>query len=142
MVGMTESVLCPFSKPIIGQWCRCPHAVLAERCSGKMVCDRAADVRPRCMQLVDSFRQQSRFVLGLTRDTAPLTHTQSMKIRCGGLLGMHRLLNAPGDIPSVVQLIRLAEQEYTRLSAFPFEQLVRDISSFSHRRKLRNPSAS
>ena len=139
MGHMTESSLCPFSKPIIGQWCRCQNAILAERCSGKMICSKAEDYRPSCVELVDLFKRHSRFVLGLADDTVPLTHSQSMKVRCGGLLGMQRLLQSKRDVPSVAGLISAAEKKYGKLAAFPFSDIVRDINSFSHRKKFKKP---
>lgn len=137
MVAMSDPGLCPFSKPIIGQWCCCPHAILAERCSGKMACGQA-EYRPACVELVSLFKQQSRFVLGLASDDAQLTHAQLMKIRCGGLLGMQRLLQPSiTENPCVRDMITGAEQRFGQLSAFPFNDILRDISSFSHRKKLR-----
>jgi len=138
MVAMSDHGLCPFSKPIIGQWCRCQHAILAERCSGKMACGKTAEYRAGCVELVSMFKQQSRFVLGLASDQAQLTHAQSMKIRCGGLLGMQRVLQlSASDRPDVIDMITGAAQQFGQLSAFPFNEIVRDISRFSHRKKLR-----
>lgn len=84
------------------------------------------------------FKQHSRFVLGLASEDAPLTHAQSMRIRCGGLLGMQRLLQPTvADRPCVRDMIAGAEQRFGQLSAFPFNDIIRDISRFSHRKKLR-----
>ena len=136
MVAMSDPLLCPFSKPIIGHWCACPHARLAERCSGKMACDNAADLRPDCIELVSLLRRHSRFVLGLAEDISPLSHAQSMKIRCGGLLGMQRVLQASAEkLPSVPELIAESRRRYGQLSAFPCNEIARDIREFSHRSK-------
>ncbi len=133
-----KKTLCPFSKPIIGNWCQCQHANLDERCAGKMTCLRAHDYLAGCYALVDIFREKSRFVLGLSHADSELTHMQLMKIRCGGLQGMQRILMDKSEaigVPDVLQLIQLAEQRYGEVDAFPFSEIVSDIQNFSHRTK-------
>ena len=134
-----KKTLCPFSKPIIGNWCQCQHANLDERCAGKMTCLQAHEYLAGCYALVDTFREKSRFVLGLSQADSDLTQMQLMKIRCGGLLGMQRILMESKDcgVPNVLQLIQLAEQRYGEVSDFPFSEIVCDIQSFSHRAKKR-----
>ncbi|MCW8825384.1 MAG: hypothetical protein OQK78_03065 [Gammaproteobacteria bacterium] len=134
---MEEERLCPFSKPIIGQWCRCPHARLAERCSGKMICSREEDYRDSCIGLADLLREKSRFVLGIAAEDEELTHAQLMRLRCGGLLGMQRILELDVAEPPVVRgVMDAAEKQYGELSEFPFSEIVRDIKAFNHRRKV------
>ena len=131
------SQLCPFSKPIIGGWCHCEHASLAERCSGKMSCTQADQQRPDCLHLVDVFRERARFVLGLRDGSDQLTHAQLMKIRCGGLLGMQRLLQPQQQgAPSVIDMKQAARQRFGSLDDFPYSDIVSDMQAFSHR-KLR-----
>ena len=134
---MSKTDLCPFSKPIIGGWCQCEYASLSERCSGKMACTASAEYLPDCLRLVELFRSSSRFVLGIA-DTSQLTHSQLMKIRCGGLLGMQRHMDQSTDgAPSVTAMMELARQHYGELAEFPFSEILRDIQEFSHRKKLR-----
>jgi len=133
-----DEALCPFSKPILGNWCQCPHARTLDRCAGKMVCSRADDYLASCTGLVDTLRRNSRFVLGIPDGMAQLTHAQLMKIRCGGLRGMQRVLEPDADgVPEVREMIRLAEQAYGDVAAFPYVEIVGDIRAFSHRRRLR-----
>ena len=133
---MNGNSLCPFSKPIIGNWCQCPYASLADRCSGKMFCARAADYQESCAALVEMLKEKSRFVLGLGQDVGDLTHAQLMKIRCGGLLGMQRVLKMEtGAPPAVREVLAAAESQYGDVSSFPFSEIVRDIKAFRHRKK-------
>ncbi|RDH85915.1 MAG: hypothetical protein DIZ80_00110 [endosymbiont of Galathealinum brachiosum] len=128
--------LCPFSKPIIGNWCKCQYANLDDRCAGKMTCLQADDYISDCYDLVDVFKEQSRFILGLNQHEQALTHMQLMKIRCGGLLGMQRILSDQLDeVPDVLGVKHLAEQKYGDVSNFPFNEIVRDIKDFTHRKK-------
>ncbi len=133
---MANPTLCPFSKPIIGRWCRCEHARVSDRCAGKLVCTRAGLYRERCVALAAVLRERARFVLGIGAAEAVLTHAQSMKIRCGGLLGMQRVLAlAPDKPPAVLGVMDAVEERYGSLDAFPFNEIVQDIRAFSHRRK-------
>jgi len=136
---MNETRLCPFSKPLIGQWCQCAYASLAERCSGKMVCSQSERYLDSCSRLVDLFRDNARFVLGLGEHENQLTHTQLMKIRCGGLRGMQRIMQLSTQAAPVVRdVIEAAEQQYGSIAAFPFNEIVQDIRVFSHRNKKRD----
>ncbi len=133
-----KKTLCPFSKPIIGGWCQCAHANLDERCAGKMTCLKADEYISGCYELVNIFKEKSRFVLSLTDTEEELTHQQLMKIRCGGLLGMQRLLVEDiQDKPDVLDMQNQAIDAYGDIKNFPFSEIVRDIKDFSHRKKYR-----
>lgn len=130
---MSENILCPFSKPIIGNWCHCQYANLEERCSGKMSCKQPADFLESCYELVNTLKDNSRFVLGLHDDHALLTHAQLMKIRCGGLKGMQRVLHCDDAIPEVRNVIDVATARFGTIREFPFTEIMPDIKQFSHR---------
>lgn len=100
-----------------------------------MTCLKSEVYLEGCYQLVDLFREKSRFVLGIADQDDDLTHMQLMKIRCGGLKGMQRIMSATPGIPDVLQTIEMARQRYTELEAFPFNEIVRDIQEFSHRKR-------
>lgn len=88
------------------------------------------------MTLAAAFKEKSRFVLGQNTKNADLTHAQLMKIRCGGLLGMQRVLRlAPESPPAVLDLIAEAENEYGDVARFPFGEIVKDIQAFSIRKR-------
>ena len=130
--------LCPFSKPIIGNWCQCEFAHLHERCSGKMTCLEEEKYLSGCVGLVDLFKEKSRFILGITSNEIELTHMQLMKIRCGGLLGMQRILSDINEAPEVLNIIELSKEKYGDMRNFPFNEIVQDIKGFSHRNKRAN----
>jgi len=106
-----------------------------ERCAGKMVCKQPEKYLSHCRELVNLFKEKSRFVLGISQHQNELTHMQLMKIRCGGLLGMHRLLtNSQDSIPNVLQTMELAHNTYGDIRNFPFSEIVKDINDFNHRK--------
>lgn len=101
-----------------------------------MFCARAAEYQESCAELVEVLKEKSRFVLGVSPDDTELTHAQLMKIRCGGLLGMQRILKMGiGAPPAVREVISAAQSQYGDLSRFPFSEIVRDIKAFRHRKK-------
>lgn len=136
---MNDESLCPFSKPIVGNYCACPHAILSERCSGKMSCTRDAELRSGCEELLDLFKTRAHFVLSMSSVDEELTHAQLMKIRCGGLLGMQRVLQMDsGEVPGVRDVMANAEANYGSVAEFAFSEIMPDIQNFNHRRKKRS----
>lgn len=127
--------LCPFSKPILGKWCQCNYAKLADRCSGKMTCTRLDDLQSSCLELVDAFKGSARFILGVNNDNKELTHAQIMKIRCGGLLGIKRVFNIDSTQPvDVRDVIDKVIKEHGSIESFPYSEIVQDIKNFKHRK--------
>lgn len=130
--------LCPFSKPLMGQWCQCPYARLIDRCSGKMSCSGGENLYDSCNHLAKLLKQKSRFILGLNSAKTELTHAHSVKIRCGGLLGMQRHLEITvGQAPLIRDVINAAEARYGRIDDFPYDKIIQDINNFSHRNSRR-----
>lgn len=132
-----KKTLCPFSKPIVGKWCACQYARMDKRCAGKMTCLEEEKYIETCYEMVDLLKVKSRFILGISPNENELTHMQSMKIRCGGLMGMQRILLADNEVPDVLNVIELTKKKFNELERFPFNQIVQDIKVFSHREKLR-----
>lgn len=130
-----EENLCPFSKPIIGKWCQCPHAKLAELCSGKMSCTRAVEFKVSCDELDHVFKTNTRFILGVTSEESDLTHAQLMKIRCGGMSGMQRILQQDNQqAANVRDIIDITIKTFGSIDKFPFNEIVQDIKNFKHRK--------
>lgn len=133
-----EEKLCPFSKPIIGKWCCCQYAKLSDRCAGKMRCRHPANHLDNCHQLVAQLETNARFILGVSNKDSLLTHQQYMKIKCGGMEGMQRVLK-PGseELPDVIDIFVHIMKKYGSLTDFPYGEIVRDISHFSHRKAVK-----
>ena len=101
-----------------------------------MRCGRESDLLASCQSFVVILRQHSRFVLGITQASTELTHTQLMKIRCGGLRGMSRELgHEPQAVPAVRVIYDQVIAEYGDIDHFPFDRILKDIQSFSHRKQ-------
>ncbi len=137
---MSKDLLCPFSKPILGNFCQCRHALAVDRCAGKMSCGGDADALAACHRLVAILKERGRFLVGSATTDGMFTHAQLMKLRCGALRGMQRIL-APAaegeraDPPVILELIALAERRFGSLEGFPYSDIAPDIAAFSHRRR-------
>ncbi len=134
--------LCPFSKAIIGQWCCCKYARLSDpdRCAGKMHCQHPDNHLQTCRQLLADLEKNSRFILGVshTDSDKPLTHQQYMKIKCGGMEGMQRVLAQDTEqLPCITDIAAQIIIQYGSLAHFPYADIVRDIAGFSHRKLCR-----
>ncbi|MDH5184149.1 MAG: hypothetical protein OEX12_09695 [Gammaproteobacteria bacterium] len=104
-----------------------------------MSCTKDAELRSGCEELVDLFKAKAHFVLSMSSIDEELTHAQMMKIRCGGLLGMQRVLHMDSDdVPVVRDLMAAAEASYGSVLEFPFSEIMPDIQCFNHRRKKRS----
>jgi len=135
-VSTNDQKLCPFSKPIISFWCDCPHASLMEHCSGKMACNHNSTVYKSCNEIVDILKDHSSFIVGQSKQYTELTHAHSMKIRCGGILGMQRVMKINiGSVPVITEILAACTLRYGNFSNFPYSEIIQDIKVFNHRKK-------
>ena len=100
-----------------------------------MTCTRIDDLHESCLTLDVAFKNNTRFILGVKNNSDELTHAQLMKIRCGGLIGMTKVLNIDNDecisIRSIIDKITI---DYSSIEGFPFDRIVQDIKKFKHRK--------
>jgi hypothetical protein len=93
------------------------------------------DLKASCDELDQAFKTNMRFILGVINESDELTHAQLMKIRCGGLLGMTRVLGINTNDPvSVREVIDKTIKEYADIKNFPYNKIVQDIKNFKHRK--------
>jgi hypothetical protein len=127
---------CPFEKPILSTRFNCDAAEkfsVAER-EGVRCCNNLA--LANCTTLVGHLREKSRFSIRRTDDTVPLSYGQDMKIKCGGLLALHRAVHGEETdaVTNIHQLLQNAMQAYHSLAALPYAELIQGIASYKHRR--------
>ena len=62
-----------------------------------------------------------------------------MKIKCGGIQGMQRVLEANNiqSVPMVTEIINDTRDLYGSLEDFPFAEVMQDIKTFSHRKSFK-----
>lgn len=86
-----------------------------------------------CATLAALLRERSGFALRLPRPPVPLMHAAALKLECGGLTALKRVLDAPkADVHSMVGL---AHERHGSLLGLPWEALVRGIVEWQPRRR-------
>lgn len=131
---------CVFEKALLCQAAACEAAqrlALAER---ELVACREPLARAACGQLLTLLRQNSAFALKLRDTQRILPHAMTMKIQCGGLVGLKDLLDPDAHAPDVLKLVCRAQAEFGALDQLPFSRIVQGVAHWQIRR--RSPSKS
>jgi hypothetical protein len=132
---------CVFEKAVLSHRCACSRAsrfYLADR--EGVSCD-AADAHRHCRRLIELLRINSRFALGITSATTALPHAKEIKVQNGGLLGLQRSLRpdpSADRVCDVAGLVQEARRVYGCLEQFPYQEIVKTITSFEGRRRPRS----
>lgn len=130
---------CVFEKSINSRRCHCALAhrfCLADREGVSCTVDLA---QKRCQTLLQTLRNNAIFTMRLTRIDGALPHGKEVKVQIGGLLGLQLLLDPTYDeqngIQDIQQLINQAIEKYTSIDAFPYDEIVKQISRFEGRNR-------
>ena len=128
---------CVFEKALLSQCAVCELATrhsIAERetvgCSSPLV-------RAACGSLYGLLREKSSFALGITSSRRVLPHAMTMKIQCGGLQGLQRVLTPDALAPEVQSLVRLAREKFGSLEALPFSEVMQAVAAWHNKRRAR-----
>ena len=126
---------CVFEKALLAGMavCECATAqALAER---QLIACTSPVARVDCGQLASLLREKSAFALGLTTTQRILPHAMVMKIQCGGLAGLHQLLDPAAPVPHVRALVFRAKEQCGELGKLPFSEIVKGVAAFQLRRR-------
>jgi hypothetical protein len=130
---------CVFEKALLCQAAACEAAqrlALAER---ELVACREPLARAACGQLLTLLRQNSAFALKVRDTQRILPHAMTMKIQCGGLVGLKDLLDPEAHAPDVLKLVRLAQAEFGALDQLPFSRIVQGVAHWQIRKRRPTP---
>ncbi|MBU1237634.1 MAG: hypothetical protein KJ634_03350 [Gammaproteobacteria bacterium] len=128
---------CVFEKVLLA------GAAICECASGRAIAERQLIVctspvaRVDCGQLSALLREKSAFALRLTSTQRILPHAMMMKIQCGGLLGLRRVLDPGAPLPHVRALILKGRERFGELAALPFSEIVQGVAAFHIRKRRR-----
>ena len=127
---------CPFSKPLFGRCCQCPHAEFADQRTRRVNCTQKEAYLLRCLTLDEMLLGVSYALPGMESLSDEPSFSQLMKSRCGGMSGIKRVLDGVIEEAVVVpDLVAAIENRFGRIEAFPFGEISSDILSFATRRK-------
>jgi hypothetical protein len=62
-----------------------------------------------------------------------------MKVQCGGLAGLQRVLSGPGEVEDVSRLVQSARQAQGGLENLPYSEIVQSVAAYRTRRRAGQP---
>lgn len=130
-----EPLPCVFEKALLCRAAVCEAARQGSIGERELVACGEPLVRAACGQLQSLLRTNAAFALGVKDTQRILPHAMTMKIQCGGLLGLRDVLDAGAHTPDVLKLVRLAQAEYGGFDALPFSRIVQGIAHWQIRRR-------
>ncbi len=130
---------CVFEKALLCQAAACEAAQRISLAERELVACRAPLARAACGHLLHLLRKNSAFALKLKDTERILPHAMTMKIQCGGLVGLRDLLDPQAHAPDVLKLVRAAQAAYGALEELPFSRIVQGVAHWQTRRR-RPPS--
>jgi hypothetical protein len=134
-----NQIPCPFERAILSARCRCElsqRIFIAER---EAVACKDGGARDRCKQLLALLRDNARFALQLTHIDGPLPHGKEIKVQVGGMLGLQAVMHpgraSVGEVTNISELVLQAQEHFGALGNLPYQEIVKRVVSYSHRRK-------
>lgn len=116
--------LCPFEKSLLSGCVACSQQNSRQIAERVVLSCNSVSSWSACVALRDVFRLNFTFALGRTHIDGPLPHAQEMRMQCGGLRGLQRVLSGCVAVGDVAVLILQAKRAYGELEQFPFMQIV------------------
>jgi hypothetical protein len=133
--GDINRLPCVFERALLARCAVCQlasHHVLAER---ETVACTSPLARAECGRLAGLLREKSAFALRLASTQRILPHAMVMKIQCGGLTGMQRVLDPDAPAPDVHRLVLLARERHGDIESLPYSRIVQGVAAFQPRRR-------
>lgn len=126
---------CVFERALMCQAAVCEAAQRLSLAERELVACRDPLARATCNQLLTLLRANSAFALKVKDTQRVLPHAMTMKIQCGGLVGLRDLLDPAAHAPDVLRLVRLAQTAYTNLDDLPFSRIVQGVVHWQVRKR-------
>lgn len=129
---------CPFEKALLSSRCACAkfqRLNIAEREAASCISPVA---QARCIVLLEQLYQNARFALKQSRLDGPTPHAKSMKVQCGGLLGLQAVLiseHVDKPVENIDGLVTQALETFGELEKLPYQEIIKFISHYQVRVK-------
>ena len=133
--GEINRLPCVFEKALLSGCAACELAARHSIAERETVSCAQPLARATCGTLHGLLREKSAFALGITETRRILPHAMAMKVQCGGLDGMRRVLDPDAPGVDVQRLLRLALARHGSLDALPFSAIVQGVAAWRVRRR-------
>lgn len=124
---------CAFEKALLSRCCNCELASRKNIAEREMVACSSAVSRQNCQTLRELLHANARFTLKLTQG-GPLPHAKELKVQCGGLIGLQRLVGVQ-TVQNVHGLVLVAQEKFMGLENFPYSEIIQSVSAYEARPK-------
>ena len=126
---------CVFERAILCRCCGCEHAIkrnIAEREAAGCL---DVPAHALCVELKKELRRVAAFTLKLANLDEPLPHTKELKLQCGGILGLARVVTpeATGPVTNIISVLLTATQRYGALANLPYQEIVHAVHTYEPR---------
>ena len=132
---------CPFSAALIRGLAACPNAEEVVRRGGSEFDCRCERHHATCSDLYGRLKAQALPAFGVEDDLTSMPHSVLVKIQCGGMLGVARLVDGaeqqPAAMADLAALIDRALARYGSTADVPYAALEPDITGFRLERRAR-----
>lgn len=128
---------CVFERAILRRCGNCEsaqHLNIAEREAIRCLSESS---RKDCKEFLVVIHEKSAFAIGEQNPAEKLPFSKEIKIQCGSIAGLVNAFGKDSENPGVHTLIQTATTTSGDINNLPFENIIRDISSFKSRRKRR-----
>ncbi len=132
---------CAFEKALLARCAQCGFAQRMNIGEREAVGCKDAARQQSCLALRVLLQQNAAFALKLTHTNEALPHAKEMKIQCGGLKGLLRVLSDNADdadaagVNDVSALVRRALDRYVSLDKLPYSTIMQAVAAFEIRRR-------
>ena len=126
---------CVFERAILCRCCGCEHSIkrnIAEREAAGCL---NAPAHALCVELKKELRRVAAFTLKLANPDEPLPHTKELKLQCGGILGVARVVTpeTTGPVANIISVLLAATQQYGALANFPYQEIIHAVHTYEPR---------
>ena len=129
-------IQCVFEKAINSRVCNCSRSARFNLADREGVSCNLNSAQARCHEFLQTLRNRSRFALQLRSPAEPLSHNIELKIQNGGIKGVAKMVgpDAAGE-QDIFALIDSALRQYAAIETLPYQDIVREISTYQVRRR-------
>lgn len=129
---------CVFERALLRRCCGCNQVVRRNIAEREAAGCRDEAAQAQCAALKARLRHAAAFALKLTDPDEPIPHTKELKLQCGGLLGVARLVDAADSASGVADVhgsVSAAVARFGSLDALPYREIIQSVRSYEPRRR-------
>ena len=133
-----SGTVCVFAKALLARVAVCGLAGRRSVGERELVECSSVVARTNCGTLAALMHERARFALRLPGPGQLMIHAQALRLHCGGLIGLQRVLAVAQ--PDVHAMVGVAHERHGSLTELPWDVIVREIANWQPNRRRRTVS--